>query len=590
MERTSTSSNWVQVVLDQDLVVREATLGAFVALAGCRLGSPASEMFSIECRAQAISELAGLADTGHVRGLWRGAKGPIEVHAFRRRQWIDLYIRPHDGGNDADSDLDFFFRSLMMFAMPTAFTDLGGNVLDANQSLLELYGYQREEFVGQNIRLLKSGRQDPDMYAQLWSHLMDPRQGVWCGELINRRKCGDEVIVVAAIRRVSGRDGERLGFVVNYTDVTGLKALESELRLKNEELEALNGLKNEVMAATSHDLKSPIASMVSYASLMLDRRGDLPEEKTRAYLEEIVDSGHRLAGFIDEVLDITKFENGRQCLSATRVRLDVTLRSCIEKVRLYAAECGVDIALRVSGHPCPTSADLVKMERVFDNLLSNAIKFSPHGTTIEVEYRTLVDEVEIRVRDRGPGIAEDELDRVFERYYRSSKDRTVREFGKGTGLGLAICRGAVELHGGAIWAENVESGGCRITLRMPLRSTSAISALIFDPADELRLWVAPVLAESDVERLYAGNVSELRRIFEYERPNLIFLGRETLGGELLRTLQTEMARDLRQPLVVVLGTNAMEAPDWARVVTAPISPSEVRALVHESRSRTASLL
>ena len=514
---------------------------------------------------------------------------PVEILVLRQSRDFDVYLRSAANRIQTLEGLSYFYRTFLASANAVTFTDMEGTILDANRQFLDLYGYSLREVVGQTHRLIKSGRHEPETYRQLWDNIR--KEGGWRGELVNRRKNGEEVTVLVSIAAVLDEHGRAVGYVSSATDITERLNLETELRAKNQELEALNALKNDVLAVTSHDLKSPLGSMVAYANLILEQLGQITEGEMREYLEDIIGSGNRLAEFIDDLLDIGKLESGRIELQLCRLRFDAILRSCISEAMATYAEKRVKINYRVHGTPRPTVADVVKIEQVFRNLLSNAAKFAPSGSEIEVEYRDDGDYLEVSVSDRGPGIPEADLERVFDRYYQVSNSRPRKRAGKGAGLGLAICRGIVELHGGTIWAENRFGAGCRFTFRIPVRSVSGLSAVILDPDGKLRELLKTGLEEQDVEVLHARRLSELRRVYEYERPNVIFVAKAAQGKEVLDFLRSRIVGDEREPIVVLQSQeeNSSDRPGWFRTLAAPVLGAEINDLFRECRMRTSSL-
>ena len=580
---------WVPFELDRDLNLTHSPseLSDLFSLKLSESLLPVLDRSSRDWLSTVASELEeGTSESGYMTTcLGR----PLEALLVRKGDRFEGYVRSAENRTQRMEDLAFFYRSFLTSANAVAFTDPEGTILDVNRQFLDLYGYQLSEVIGENPRVLKSGRQDPHIYEKLWSDIRNPDCGYWSGELVNRRKSGEEVIVILSISTVRNGVGAPIGYIASATDITAQRALEAELRAKNQELEALNSLKNEVLAVTSHDLKSPLAAMVSYASLILDRMGRLSPEQTERYLQEIVDSGHKLAEFIDDLLDIGKLEGGRPALEPARLRLDAVLGSCIERARAQIPDGEVGLNYRVHGVPRPTVADLVKVEQVFNNLLSNAIKFSPSGGEVDVEYRNDGDWVEVSVSDRGPGISEMELEKVFERYYQGSGARPRREVGKSTGLGLAICKGIVELHGGSIWAENRFGSGCRITFRIPIKNASGVSAVIVDPSNRIRDLLRSALESQDVEILHAARLDELHRIYEYERPNIVFLGAE-LDQETRRFLRNRIVGDEREPVVVqIVDGNHQSTEPWFRTLKPPILGTEIGEIFRETRMRTASL-
>jgi two-component sensor histidine kinase len=330
--------------------------------------------------------------------------------------------------------------------------------------------------------------------------------------------------------------------------------MQEELQAKNQELETFARLTSELMAITSHDLKAPLTAIVSRAGLL---QFDLSRGETGSasqHIQRIVDSTHRMADFIDNLLDLERIRSGTWQMNARRVRLDSILASCVEGSQEVAAGKGLTLRLEVSASPERVVADLVKIEQVFANLISNALKFSPPGSGVDVVYmdgppgRKMV-----TVSDRGPGVPPEDLDRIFDRYYQVQKRGTGHQRGTGgIGLGLAIAKTVVEMHGGTIHAENRPEGGCRFVVEIPSRrraaSVSELAVLVVDPLAAISDSIVPILRRKEVEVLTARSPAEVRRSYGLEKPDVVFIHCSGLSTELL-----DLIRQLDQddgPLLV----------------------------------------
>jgi PAS domain S-box-containing protein len=237
-------------------------------------------------------------------------------------------------------------------------------------------------------------------------------------------------------------------------------------------------LKDEFLSTVSHELRTPLGFIMGYGTTLL--LPDAPEDKaeTRRCVQVIVDASKELQELVDNLLDMTKI--GARSLSVTpeAVRLDVLVRSAVERIRIRGSAHRLAVSMPRS---LPAvRADARRVEQVLYNVLDNAIKYSPDGGRVDVRAAASDGEVTVSVIDEGLGIPANELPNLFERFYRGAGART-RGIG-GTGLGLAICRGIVLAHGGRIWAESPatdhrsgESRGTAIRFTLPI-ARSRISA------------------------------------------------------------------------------------------------------------------
>jgi two-component system sensor histidine kinase MprB len=204
----------------------------------------------------------------------------------------------------------------------------------------------------------------------------------------------------------------------------------------------------QLIADASHELRTPLTSLRTNVEV-LQRGTGLPEDERARILAEIRCQAEELTELLGDLLDLSRSEH----VQPEPVQLDEVIASAIDRTRRSANGVGFNTSLE------PTTIDGVpsRLERAIANLLENAVKWSPEGGKVDVE----LEGGELRVRDHGPGIDPEDLDRVFDRFYRASAARGV----PGSGLGLAIVRQVVEEHGGSVSAENAPDGGARFRVR-----------------------------------------------------------------------------------------------------------------------------
>ena len=227
--------------------------------------------------------------------------------------------------------------------------------------------------------------------------------------------------------------------------------------------------RRELTANVSHELRTPLTSIKGFAETLL--AGAIADEATCRRFVEIIDSeATRLMKLVDDLMDLSRLEFRAVALEPTPVRLDELAAEALGKMRPQAEQRGV--ALRLDGvTPQTVVADRDRILQVLTNLLDNAIKFTPEGGAVDVAVVGNRDQAVISVADAGPGIPEEHLPRIFDRFYRVERSRS-REAG-GTGLGLAIAKHIVEAHGGQISVTNRPGRGSvfRVALRAAVQST-----------------------------------------------------------------------------------------------------------------------
>lgn len=228
-----------------------------------------------------------------------------------------------------------------------------------------------------------------------------------------------------------------------------------------------------LMAAVSHDLRTPLATTRAMVEAILDGVVTDPSEVQR-YLELIRGEVHHLGRLIDDLFELTQIEVGALELRLTPTPLTELLSETLEAYEADAHDRGLVLEKEIEPDLPPVSADPPRLQRVLRNLLDNAQRYSPPGSAVRVEARGEGVVARISVSDQGPGLAPEELELVFERFYRGQPARSRQSASPGGsgggGLGLAIARGLVEGHGGRIWAEARKAGGTAFHFTVPFSS------------------------------------------------------------------------------------------------------------------------
>ncbi len=235
------------------------------------------------------------------------------------------------------------------------------------------------------------------------------------------------------------------------------------------ELRHAESVRRDFVANVSHELKTPVASLKALVETLEDGALNDPECGPD-FLRRMHVEVDGLAQLVAELLELTRIEAGRLDLDLRTCSADQLVCDAIERIRPYAARVGLDVREGCIEPELAVSADARQIGQVLSNLLSNAIKFTPPGGSIELGARQQGTFAEVWVSDSGVGIAVNELNRVFERFYKTDPSRT----GSGTGLGLAICKHVVQAHGGTICAES-EGPGRGATFRFTLPRATVVN-------------------------------------------------------------------------------------------------------------------
>jgi PAS domain S-box-containing protein len=243
------------------------------------------------------------------------------------------------------------------------------------------------------------------------------------------------------------------------------KQVEQKLLIAKREAEASNRAKTEFLANMSHELRTPLHSILSFASFGVKKYANAKPEKLLDYFNTIKKSGQMLLELLNDLLDLAKLESRRAIFAFEPSDLGILVRTVTNELDTLLSERNLSIRHEVSRFDGEVTLDADKIKQVLRNLLDNAIKFSPEGGTIDVAVCRVASSVRVSVCDQGPGIPQDELEAVFDKFIQSSKTKTGAG---GTGLGLAICREIIALHKGRIWVENGPEGGAVFSFEIPL--------------------------------------------------------------------------------------------------------------------------
>ena len=274
------------------------------------------------------------------------------------------------------------------------------------------------------------------------------------------------VIAVLVVARMTGilRALERIR-LRERTARSLAEAAQSQLALKNEQLVEADRLKDEFVALISHDLRTPLTSIIGYIELTLDENVEPPlDDERQSYLQVVARSSERLLQLVDDLLFVARLQSGELSLRPSLIDLAEVVGDAVNEARPRAEQKRLVISF-LGDVEVPIEADKGRIFQLLDNLISNAIKFTPEGGRIDVRALRTQNGGLIEVSDTGIGLAPSEVERVFERFFRSERatDRHIA----GTGLGLFIARAITEAHGGRIAASSTVDAGTTFRIELP---------------------------------------------------------------------------------------------------------------------------
>jgi signal transduction histidine kinase len=246
---------------------------------------------------------------------------------------------------------------------------------------------------------------------------------------------------------------------------TNVNRMNDELSRLYRELETTSQHKSDFLANMSHELRTPLNAIIGFSQVLREGMFGEVNAKQREYLDDILSSGNHLLSLINDVLDLSKVEAGQVELQVAPFSLQDALERGVSMVREQATTEGVQVTLHKNGGLDVVTGDERRIRQVIFNLLSNAVKFTPNGGQVDITATRADGELKVCVADSGPGIAAEDLDRIFEEFQQTKAGSSQRE---GTGLGLALSKRFVEMHGGRIWCESKVGEGSRFEFTLPL--------------------------------------------------------------------------------------------------------------------------
>jgi PAS domain S-box-containing protein len=341
-------------------------------------------------------------------------------------------------------------------------TNTRGEIEYVNPAFTRATGYKREEVLGRNPRILKSGRHDEEFYKKLWSTILAGQ--LWQGEIVNQRKDGSLYTEQMSIAPVRGAQGEVTHFIATKQDITERKILESQLQ-QAAKIEAVGRLAGGV----AHDFNNLLTIINGYAELLQDELAS--DETLSGYVKEIHGSGERAAALTRQLLAFSR----RQVLAPQILNLNQVISDLENMLRRLIGE-DIELLSILSSSLGFIKADPGQIEQVIMNLAVNARDAMPLGGKLTIETRNVdldanyahnhptvkpSNHVMLAVSDTGAGMTPEIREHIFEPFF------TTKEKGKGTGLGLATVYGIVKQSEGSIWVYSEPGQGTVFKVYFP---------------------------------------------------------------------------------------------------------------------------
>jgi signal transduction histidine kinase/ActR/RegA family two-component response regulator len=348
------------------------------------------------------------------------------------------------------------------------------------------------------------------------------------------RSDGRRILVSLTISPLRDAEGAVTGASKIARDITGQREAEQQLRRLAEDLSEADRRKNEFLAILAHELRNPLAP-ISHAARALRMSGD--RETVQAAAAMLERQMAQMSRLVDDLLDMSRISRGRIELRRSRIEVAPVLQQAVEALRPLFKTMDVDLTVTVPPRPIYLDADPARLAQVIGNLLSNAAKFTDSGGRVWLSVEPGDDEVAIRVRDTGIGIAADQIPRLFEMF--AQADTSLERSHDGLGIGLTLVKVLVEMHGGTVEAHSDGPGlGSEFAVRLPtlpmsepatlpeVLSQTAVSGrriLVVDDSEDGAEFLALLLQVSGHETRTANDGPAAIEAAEIFRPEIVLL-------------------------------------------------------------------
>ncbi len=364
--------------------------------------------------------------------------------------------------------------SLPLFeSLPDAMiaVDDGGRIVRVNHQAEQLFGYDREDLLGQRIELLVPAHLRTRHVEHRATYAKDPQtrpMGIGL-ELVGVRKDGSEVPVEISLSPIETAEGKLV--VSAIRDITERKGFERTLQAKNAELEAASAAKDQFLAAMSHELRTPLNAIIGFTGTLLMRLPGPLTDQQEQQLRIIQSSGRHLLSLITDILDLAKIEAGKIELHFEPVDVHEIVGEVHESLRSMAADKNLDFTVSLPERPTVVTSDRRALAQILINLTNNALKYTEEGSVqIAVSSDVTADahECRISVADTGIGIKPEDRHRLFQAFEQLEPLSTRRV--EGVGLGLHLSQKLARLLDGELTFTSEPGVGSTFTLALPMRS------------------------------------------------------------------------------------------------------------------------
>lgn len=337
-------------------------------------------------------------------------------------------------------------------------TDLNGIITSVNDTFCKISKYSRKELIGNTHSMLNSNYHPKEFFLELWNTI---NQGeVWEGEIKNKAKDGTLYWVHTFIIPMKNKDGSVLEHLAIRQDITKRKTNEQSLIESEKQLKSLIFTRDKLLSVIAHDLRSPFNSITGFSNLIIKDKNK--SNSDRRYAEFILKSSGDALELLDNLLIWAKSQTDEIKTHPKQTQIIPIINRVIEFYHLLASEKNISIQLENNENDF-VYTDLNLTNTVLRNLLSNAVKFTENNGKIEISLHKTETHLEITVKDKGPGMCEEKVNKLFSHNHRGNHQLNA-------GLGLILCKEFAVKNGGDIWVDSKLNEGSAFTFSIPLSS------------------------------------------------------------------------------------------------------------------------
>ncbi|MBF0159529.1 MAG: response regulator [Magnetococcales bacterium] len=385
--------------------------------------------------------------------------------------------------NEALLELEFQKRALDEHAIVST-ADTKGNITYVNDKFVSISGYNREELIGRNHRIVKSDEHSADFYREMWQSIAHGQP--WHGEIRNLTKEGQDYWVRATIVPFLNDKGKPFKYISVRTDVTAMKQMELELRHAKDLADAAVQAKSNFLANMSHEIRTPMNAVIGLSHLCLQTH---LTTKQKDYLLKIYNSATALLRILNDILDFSKIDAGRLDMESIDFTLEDVLGNMAAMIAIKAQEKQIEFLMETDpGIPPSLVGDPLRLGQVLINLANNAIKFTHQGEVVVLTKVLELDHSGVRlqftIRDTGIGMTEEQVGKLFQAFSQADSSIT-RQYG-GTGLGLTIAQRLIGMMDGTIRVESEPGVGSRFIFDVRMGVSQRMTQPVLLPAQDLR--------------------------------------------------------------------------------------------------------